>query len=85
MCKLHLLPKCHSVPKVAYKAVPDRLAPLAEFSWLLCLSPLGLDCHLISGKTFEFSLHKGRWMAPPCFIVSCDRIFYSHLLSLNLV
>lgn len=51
MCKLHLLPKCHSVLKVAYKAVPDRLAPLAEFSWLLCLSPVGLDCHLISGKT----------------------------------
>lgn len=54
MYKLYLLPKCHSLLKAAYKAVADRLAPLAEVTWLLCLSPLGLGCRLISRKTLSF-------------------------------
>lgn len=61
MYKLHLLPKCRPLLKVAYKALADRLAPLAKCAWILCLSPSGFDYHLTSRET-EFSLHKGQWI-----------------------
>lgn len=36
MYKLHLLTKRHSLLKVAYKAVADRLTTLTKLIWLIC-------------------------------------------------